>query len=799
MRACLRSLGRSPGFSAVVIGVLGLGMGANAALFSIIDRVLLHPFPYQDAERLVDISGRDAKGFPTGVSPAAFKFWNGRVTAFQQSAIWHWRDLMLTGVEDPESIWGLEVSPQTFDILGVRPLYGRLFHAKDYGSDSQPVAILSYTFWQRHFRGDPALVGRQILLDRQGYIVAGIMGPEFMFSRPDFKVWIPLNPFRMVREELAHAYSGMARLRPGFTVQQAQHEMDALMPSVPKSPGEEPGWHALVRPYAEEYVGEYRQQLYILWGAVLFVLLIACANAANLLLARASNRKREFAVRASLGAGRLRLARQILAESMVLGTSAGAVGILLALLVLRALLLAFPDPVAFIRPDKTSLTSSALAVTLATVLATTILCSLPSCWNLWRSNLNTTLQASSRGSSGDRASNRARSMLVALEFALSLTLLIGAGVMLQSLYRLLHVPLGFNPDHVLTARVAAPPQLKKREQLTPYFDRVLEQVNTIPGSRSSGIVTVLPLGNLVATTSLSVQGQPAPTVESRRSYPVRLRSVSPGYFKAMGVRMLRGRTFDEHDASKSSAVAIVNDELARHYWPDQDPIGKGVSREQNPQPGDWLTVVGVIESARDGLRANPAAELYLPYTQDMTAARATSVVVRTEGDPLSIASILRKRIHALNPEQPVTEVKTMKAWVKQAAAQPRFNTALLEIFAGLALVLALSGVFAAVSYTVTQRTHEIGVRGALGATRSDIASFVVRLAMRPVLAGSCLGLAGALAATRALRSQLFETTPLDPTVLATAVPLLLAAALLAALVPARRASRVDPAITLRSE
>ena len=263
--------------------------------------------------------------------------------------------------------------------------------------------------------------------------------------------------------------------------------------------------------------------------------------------------------------------------------------------------------------------------------------------------------------------------------------------------------------------------------------------------------------------------------------------------------MLRGRAFDEHDTAKSPAVAIVNDELARHYWPGQDPIGKRVSREQNPQAGDWLTVVGVIESARDGLRAKPAAELYLPYTQNMTAARATSVVVRTEGDPLSIASILRKRIHALNPDQPVTEVKTMQAWVEQAAAQPRFNTTLLEIFAGLAFVLALSGVFAAVSYTVTQRMHEIGIRGALGATRADIAAFVVRLAMRPVLAGSCLGLAGALAATRALRSQLFETAPLDPTVLAIAVPLLLVAALFATLVPARRASRVDPAITLRSE
>jgi len=785
---------KSPGFSALVIGVLALGMGANAALFSIIDRVILHPFPYSDPERLVAISGRSAKRIATGVSPAVFRFWENRVPAFQQSAIWHWRDLMLTGVEDPESLWAVEVSPRTFDILGVPPLHGRLFKSHDFREDAAPVVIIGHRFWQRHFNGDPALIGRQILLDQQGYTVVGIMGADFMFPRPGWEVWIPLNPFRMVKEELSHGYNGMARLRPGATLEQAQHEMDALAPGMPKSPEDASGWRPLLRPYADEYVGEYRRALYVLWSAVLFVLLIACANAANLLLARASNRRREFAIRASLGAGRLTLARQLMGEALLLGIGAGAAGIALAMVMLRLLLLAFPEPIAFIRPDKLSLTPAALMVTLGAVLATTFLCALPSCWDLWRSNLSAALHAATRGASTDRLSNRTRSVLVAFEFALSVALLIFAGLMLQSLVRLLEAPLGFRPEHVLTARVSAPSQLKDKDQLVSYFDRVLEQVNSIPGTRSSAIVTTLPLGNLVATTSFQVEGQPQRS-EEWKTYGVRLLSVSPRYFKTMGVRILQGRAFDEHDATKSPGVAIVNDELARHYWPGQDQIGKHVSRSDHPKPDDWLTVVGVIESTSN----KPSAELYRPFTQDTTAARATSVVVRTQGDPLSIASVLRKRIHALNPDQPVTEIKTMDTWVREAVAQPRFNTVLLEVFAALAFVLAVSGVFAVVSYAVTQRTREIGIRSALGATAPDIVSFVVRIGMRPVLAGTLIGVAGAIAGSRVLRSQLFETAALDPAVFAIVLPILLGAAAAAALIPARRAIRIDPAITLRSE
>jgi putative ABC transport system permease protein len=478
---------------------------------------------------------------------------------------------------------------------------------------------------------------------------------------------------------------------------------------------------------------------------------------------------------------------QILSETMTLGVTAGLAGLALAAALLRIL----PASIPLLGQDRPSITPAAVLLTIGVVLATTVLSALPSCWHVWRSDFSAALHSTSRSTTADRASNRTRSALVACEVALSVTLLAGAGVMLHSLVRLMSVPLGFNPSHLLTARVSAPPQIESAGQFVNYFNRVLEEVDSIPGTRSSAIVTVLPLSNLILTTSFSVDGHK----EDWQTYSVRLRSVSPGYFRTMGVRLLKGRFFNPRDTEKAPGVAIVNDVLARHYWPSQDPIGKRISRDSK----NFLTVVGVIESARDNLRELPSGELYRPYTQDITAARATSIVVRTQGDPLEIAPVLQQRIHAINHDQPVTEVKTMDEWVSEATAQPRFHTILLELFAGLAFALAIGGVFAVVSYAVTQRTNEIGIRSALGATRQHIASFVLAIGFRPVLTGSLLGVAGALVATRALRSQLFETAPLDPIVFATVIPLLLGAAVIACLIPARRATRIDPSTTLRAE
>lgn len=791
----LRSLRRNPEFATLVVVVLALGIGANTALFCILDRVLFHPFVYRDMDRLVEVTGTTAKGRPAGVSPAEFAIWESRVPAFEKAAIWKWREILLTGVADPDSLFALEVSGRTFDILGVPPLHGRLFRPADFQPDSPPVVLLGHKLWQQQFHGDPSLVGRPILLDRQSYTVIGIMGPEFVFNRPTFQVWLPLIPSRQAKEELKHAYSAMARLRPGATAEQARKELDSLAGLFPPNPREPDGWRARVRPYVEQFAAVYRTPLYLLWGAVSLVLLIACANAANLILARASSRAREFAVRASLGAGRARLARQIVMEGLALGLAAGLAGVVLATLLLRALVALFPERVPLFDPSHLAIPAPALALTLALVLATTLLCSLPACTDLWRGHFHEALRSGSRSVSASRGANRMRSALVTFEVALSVVLLCGAGLMLRSLSRLMDVHLGFEPRQVLTARVSAPSQLHGREEIGPYFDRLIGDVSGLPGVESAAVVTILPMGPYVVTTSFRTEAGPVLGNE-----PIYLRSVSTGYFRTLGVRVLRGRAFEQSDTGGRAQVAIVSEELARRFWPGEDPIGKRVSRGENPKPDDWLTVVGVVENTRHrGIKMPPDAELYEPFRQDVTAARATSLVVRTPLNSLSLGPLLNKRIHERNPDQPVTEVKTMDAWVKESLAEPRFHTVQLQIFAGIALVLAVTGVFAVVSYTVNQRKREIGIRSALGATSVALLRYVLALGMRPVLAGTVIGIAGALALARLMESQLYQTAPHDPIVLGGAGLLLAATGMAATLLPCRRAVRIDPSETLRAD
>ncbi len=431
-----------------------------------------------------------------------------------------------------------------------------------------------------------------------------------------------------------------------------------------------------------------------------------------------------------------------------------------------------------------------MAVAVAIVLFTSLLCALPPAFDLLRANLRMDLHAASRGARPGRGA------LIAFEVALSMVLLTGAGLLLTSLSRLLDVHLGFAPDRVLTARVGAPPSLKDKDKQAQYYARMLQEVSTVPGVAHAGIVTVLPLGGIGATTSFTAEGH-QDAAPHQGPFSIAFRSVSPDYFAAMGIRLAAGRGFTERDTQR---VAIVNQALARHFWPGENPIGKHVARDDGPHPTNWLTVVGVTSDVRfDTLAGEPTGELFLPYRQDMWGAPYTSLVARAQGDPLSIAPGIRARIRALNPDQPVTEVKTMTEWVSQASSQPRFHATLLAVFAAIAALLALSGVFAAVSYQVTRRTREIGVRGALGASRAAILAYVFKLGMKPVALGAFAGLAGALAVTRLLQSQLYRTSPFDPFVLAVMLAAQLAAAALAAFAPAWRAAAIDPAITLRAE
>ena len=594
----------------------------------------------------------------------------------------------------------------------------------------------------------------------------------------------------------------VAKLRPGVSLEEAQKQVEAVTPGLPARAGEKrpAGWHMRLRPLTEQYTAPYRRSLLILWGAVGLVLLIACANAANLLLARASGRRREFALRASLGAQGGRLAREIIAESMVLSIAAGAAGVALAAGMIRLLAVWFPNHSPVPQLDRVTINMPVLAVTWGFVILTALLCAIPACAGLRRLDLMEVLNGSSRTAAGSAASNRARNMLAGVEVALSLTLLVGAGLMVHSLERLLRVHLGFDPQHVFAAKVPAPPQLKEKSGQVAYFSRMLREVRAIPGVQAAAITNILPLGGLQATTSFTVEGYTPTVEEQRHRRGTHLRSISTDYFAAMGMALLRGRAFDDRDTASSSRVVIVSDALARHYWPGQDPIGKHVSGKEHPQPGEWATVAGVVEAVKHrGLAEDPEDEVYFPYTQMFLGPRYATLVVRGRGDPLALVPAIRKRIHEIAPDQPVAEVATMQELVIGSAAEARFHTLLLEMLAGLALALAVTGIFAVISYMVAQRTREIGIRSALGASPGAVVRFVFGLAMRPVLIGAACGLAGGVAGARLLRSELFETPVIDPVVLGAVVMLLIASAGIAAAVPAWRAARIEAVETLRAD
>jgi len=785
----------SPGFSLIVIVVLALGIGANTALFSIIDRVVLHPLPIRGLDRLVRIEGVTRSGRHTNNAAAESDFFAAHVRAFEQIAFWKWQNLALTGVDNPDYLPALEVSEHLFDVLGLAPQFGRTFLSNDFRSTAPPVVVISDRLWRLHFHADAGILGHQILLDGRGYTVVGIMGAEFFFDSPAYQLWIPYRSDLSPAEELKHYFGSMARLREGGSIEQAQHEVDAITSALPPDPEREAGWHARLEPFTEQYTGPYVQILAVLWGAVGLVLLIACVNAGNLLLARATERRREFAIRISLGAGRLLLVRQIVAETLLLGITAGLAGAALAYWFLRLLIVFFPERLPIPQLDRVSLNGAALALTAGLVLVTTLLCAIPPCLSACRSTVTEALNGLSRTASTGRGMNRTRAAMVAVEVALSLLLLVGAGLMLQTLQRLLRVHLGFEPQNILTARIGVPPGLPKQQQAT-YYARILAEVRALPQVRKAALTTILPFGGMVATISFHAEGHEP----EWRTYPVYLREISPGYFSTLGVHLLRGRDFTESDMAPAPSVVIVNDELARHYWPGQDPIGMRVSGKDNPGLEDWSTVVGVVDSIKHrSLKTGADAELYAPFTQKLLGANFTSLVIRADGDPLAIAAGLQIRIHEIEPDQPVTEIKTMQTLVAASAGEVRFHTLLLEIFAAIALGLAVTGIFAVVSYSVTQRSHEIGLRGALGASRRDIVRFVLGIALRPVVIGTIAGVAAGLGATRVLQSELFETAPADPLVFASVVVILLMAAAAAASIPARRATRIDPAEMLRGE
>ncbi len=800
LRYAVRMLAKDPGFTAVAVLTLALGIGANTAVFTLVNAVLLRDLPYPEADRLVRIfHAYPGIGLPRAtVSPAGFLEYVSNVKSYTHFAAssGYRAPQNLTGAGLPERVRCVKASAAFFPALGIAPELGRTFSADEEQPGKNRVAVLSHALWRQRFAGDAGIVGKTIRLDAANYTVIGVMPAGFQ-APPNTDLWVPIAFTPADAGEFTEYLDVVGRLRRGVTPQQAQAELDSLSQEIRHKyaklfEGDTSGWHIVLHPLREITVGEIRPALLVLWGAVGFVLLIACANLMNLLLARCAVRQKEIAVRVALGAGRFRLMRQLLTESVVLSLAGGGVGILLAFWGLDGVLRLVPVDLpsfAVVQVD-----TRALLYTAGLSILTGFLFGLLPAFVATRFSVGQALKEG--GQTTGRAAGRHRLLatLVTAEVTLSLVLLAGAGLMLRSFTRLLRSSPGFVPQSVLTMNVALPEaKYGTNAQMVSFYTRVLERLGNLPGVASAAAGSSLPLLSN-STASFQIQGKPwSPSPHAFTD------TVSPDYFRALAIPLLRGRAFEPRDTHGSSLVALVDEIAAEMYWHGENPLGQHVSFQGSPDQPMWLEIVGVVGSVRHGSALAPVRKghLYLPQAQ--TPTRWAALVVRTSGDPALLASAVRQEVLAVDSEQPTFDIKTMQAVLSESVSQPRFNMVLLSIFGGLSLVLAAAGIYGVISYSVSQRTREIGIRMALGAQPRDVRALVVRQGLRLVLIGSVLGTAAALAATRLISNLLFGTRPTDPVTYVGVTLLLGAVAWFACWVPARRAARVDPTVALRYE
>ncbi|HKP05406.1 MAG TPA: ABC transporter permease [Chthoniobacterales bacterium] len=799
IRYAIRMLVKSPAFTFIAILTIGLAIGANTAIFSVVNAVLLQPLPYPHAEQLVRVFGTQPTLDEAPTSPANFLEWRTENQVFERIATWNGQGFNLTGTDKPERVIGARVSGDMFQLLGVQPVLGRDFTAEEDRDGGDRVVILSYEFWQRRFAGDPNAIRQTITLSDQTYTIIGVMPRGFAFPSPRAQIWTPVafNAAERATRD-TNFIDVVARLKPGVSLKQAQANMTAVAQSqAERYPQTNTGVGVKVVSLQEHMVGNVRPMLVVLLGAVAFVLLIACANVANLLLARAAARHREMAIRGALGASRSRVARLLLTESVLLAIIGGAVGLLLAIWSLD--LLVSLKPANLPRLAEIGVNRTVFLFTAAVSVLTGVLFGLAPAWQVSKSDLNEGLKESGRGGSDAPRRHRMRSLLVISEVALSLVLLIGAGLMIRSFARLLAVDPGFKADHVLTAFVSLPvAKYSKHEEQTAFFDRLLERLRNVPGVSAAGVVTDIPL-NGGSSTGFDVEGRtPAPPGQRAMTD---YRVISPDYFAAMGMRLLKGRAFGPSDKEPAPGVVIINETMAARFFAGEDPIGKRV--DMSGAPKDLREIVGVVADVRNyGVDAEVKPEAYVPLFQSApgylsSVTSALTIIVRSSIDPTALGQTLREQVQALDKDQPVSEIKTMQLYLADSMAQRRFNMWLLGVFAGLALVLAAVGIYGVIAYTVTQRTHEMGIRIALGARGADILKLVFTNSMMTTIAGIVIGLAAAFALTRLLRSLLYQVSVTDPFVFAIIPLLLLAVATIATYIPARRAMKVNPITALR--
>ena len=802
----MRLLARSPGFTAIALVTLTLGIGATAAIFSVVDAVLLRSLPYREPQRLVSVlEDISQEGFPRNTpSPGNYAEFRAQTEVFEDSAATKETVFSLTGgpeghTGDPEELQGAAVTQNLFSMLGVKPALGRVFQPDEDRPGAAHVALISHGLWMRRFGGERSLVGREILLNNEKYTVLGVTPPGFSYPFSDTEIWTPMA---FTPEQLAeygmHYLNVVARLRPGMTVAKANAALQVLSKRLSR---ERPKTNAEIQrffaePLRDTYTREARSGLIVLMAAVAFVLLIACANIANLLLSRATGRHREIAVRTALGAGRARIVRQMLTESALLAAGGGLLGILLAdwcFNFLKNLI-----PVDLSRTVSLTLDLPVLGFAVLISLVSSFLFGMAPALQVSKLHLNQVLKEGGRGSAGPRR-RIFRNLLVIGEVALSLMLLVGSGLLLESFARLRGLDPGFRADHVLTVRLEVPrTRYGDFARRSEFFERVLERVRALPGVKVAGFTSALPLTWEGGTNSFTPEGIALPP---DFNYDANNRVVTPGYFEAMRIPLRRGRFFNNGDGQDAPPVGIINETLARRFWPNGDALGKRFKFGAPEDKTAWRRIVGVIADVRQ-MRLNEPAhqEMYFPYWQAKDNWMVPrDLAIRTSGDPLGLAVATRQAVWSIDRDQPVSNVMTLDDLLDHEVAHRRVQAALLGGLASLALILACVGIYGVLSYLVTQRTQEIGIRVALGANGADVFRTVAGHGMTLAAIGILAGAAAALALSRMLASLLFGVQATDPVTYAGAVAVFATVALLACYFPARRAARVDPMVALRHE
>jgi putative ABC transport system permease protein len=802
IRFGLRMLRKNPGFTAIAVLTLALGIGANGAIFSVVNSVLLNPLGYSNPDRLVTVLH-----YGTGpISPANYLDYRNQSSSYETLGAAEYWTPNLTGVDSPEHLIGMHVTQNTLPVLGVQPVLGRLFVAGEDTAGNDHEVVLSYGLWQRRFSGDASAIGKTVLLDGASYTVVGVMPADFHFAPfwdTRAELWAPLSLAARAIHRDGNSLRLFGRLKSNVTLAQSRAEMATITARLEK---QYPGTNTdiVVVPLKEKVVGNIQTPLLILLGAVGFVLLIACANVAHMLLARAAARQKEIAVRTALGAGRKRVIRQVLTENLLLAAMGGALGLLLAYWGTRALVALSPADIPGV--ESVAIDAKVIVFLLGITLLTSLVFGLVPALQASAVNLSDTLKESGRGASDGRQGNRLRSALVVSEFALALTLLIAAGLMIRTFYALESVDPGFNPHGVLSMIVpVAGSQEADPGHRAIFYHQMLERVRALPGVESAAGINHLPIAGDLWDRTFIIEGRPVPAPNDMPDAVYRI--ATHGYFQTMNIPIVRGRDIAPTDDTSAAPVVVVNERMAQSFWPNENPIGQHISFASDATR-QWITVVGVVKNVQEhDWAAQLAPEMYIAAFQapDFLGAAGSgnasyiTLVVRTSGDPGALTSSVKSAVWSLDSNLPISNVITMDDAVSAAYAQPRFEMLLLGVFAVVALVLAAAGIYGVMSYSVARRTHEIGIRVSMGASRRDVLMLVMRQGLVLALVGSAVGIASALLLAQLMTKLLYGVVPSDPLTFCSVAALLMLVAVAASYVPARRATRVDPVTAMRCE